>query len=300
MSKAYSDLSTIRLLVIIGVIVFGFSGWAWWSNVHNSTSRVFWGMLDSSLAAGSVTRRINQGGVEQSADRYTRLQLGSQNASQVVETRKQTDGTNKTTIVQESIGTPSTDYISFPFISSSAKTADGKLIDYSKLRGVWGKTEAADSVQAPLAHNFSQAVLGTVLIGSLNPTQRRTMTDYMHNKKVYDVDFSKTIRSRENGKLVIIYPVKVDAKAYFSMLQQFAHLSGMGEIPGLDPSHYDGVAPLSVAFTVSVNSRQLTKIHYLSTNQDETFDSYGTTTPVAVPTSSIPVAELEKRIRSLQ
>lgn len=300
MPKFFDARRLAKFLVVIGVLIFTVSGWLWWSRVYNNPSRVFWSMLDNSLATTSVTRRIKQGKGDQLVDRYVKLSLGADNVSRVVETRKQSDGVNKSTIVQESIGTPSSDYISFPYINTNAKTAEGRNVDYAKVQGVWGKSIEAQSTLGSQAQNFSQALLGTVAMGNLSRVNRKILVGYMHDKKVYDVDFNKVVKAKYGGKSAYFYPVEVSPKSYFSMLQQFAAMSGLGQIPGLDPSQYEDAAALNVEFIVDINSRQLADIRYVATKQDEVFSSYGSSAKATLPKTTIPVAELERRIQSLQ
>jgi hypothetical protein len=223
----------------------------------------------------------------------------SQNTSQVVETRTQSNGVNSSTIAQENVGTPTADYISFPVINTTAKTSSGAPADYSSIRGVWGKSVEAQKISSSQAQYFRQVLLSTVVIANLNPTARHKLIDFMRQRNVYTTDFTKVSKTKLKGRAVYDYPVKIDAKAYFSMLQEFSILEGLGKIPGLDLSKYDAAAPLSATFTVDINSRQLTNIHYDETSQDEAFTSYGITSQIKIPAKTIPVDELQKRLQAV-
>jgi hypothetical protein len=272
----------------------------WCTKAHNSPKNVFWGMLDNNLATQSVTRHNLQSGQGQSLDQYSRLLLGSENAVQTVETRKQSDGAATSTIVHEIIGTPTVDYARFSSINTGAKGADGKPLDYSSVINVWGKTDDPKSGQPLTAQKFNQAVLGTVPFASFTSGQRQQLLDLIQTKNVYNVDFKKVTTKRESGKTAYVYQVQINPQPYFGMLQQFVKMLGITDVSGLDPSRYQGVEPLKVEFTVAKTSRQLLKIHYSSTNQDELYTSYGLTSKIDLPAKTIPVSELENRIQNLQ
>ena len=287
-------------LMLSGILLLAVVGWLWWARASTSQANVFWGMLDNSLATTSVTRHVHQTSNGQSLDQYTRLLFGAQNASQTVETRGQDDGSTKSTIVQEILGTPSTDYSSFPKIQTNAKNAEGKPVDYSKIQSVWGKSSDAKPGQNPEVQNFNQAVLGTVPFANLSIPKRHELITYMKTNNVYSVDYAKTVQKKENGRSVYVYDVQINPKPYFIMLQRYVKSLGLGTIAALNPAQYEGVEPLSVQLSVVIHSRQLFKIHYSASGQDETYSSWGLTTPINLPTKTIPLSELQTRIEGIQ
>lgn len=299
-SNLLTNKRLAKLSIATGVIIFGVSGWAWWTRVYTSPTRVFWGMIDTSLSTASVTMHLSQATDSMSVERSTQLRLGSQNASHMVQTRKQTDGRNSSTVVQETVGTPDTDYLRFPYVVTGQVGANGQPVDYASIEGVWGKT-GGDGLKSQKAAvlGFNQAVLGTVPFANLPAVKRNVFVHYIRDNHVYSFDAAKAVKNRVGGKQVYEYSVSVGAKQYFTMLQEFAATLGIGPVSGLDPSQYDDAPPLGVHFTVDIISRQLIKIHYNDSSQDETFDSYGVRTPIAVPDKTTPLTDLEKRIQSL-
>jgi hypothetical protein len=289
----------VRLTILTGVIIFAVSGWAWWTKIHNNPTRVFWAMFDNSLSTTSVTTHVNQASQGQTIDRYAVIHFGTQNAARSLQTREQVDGTTTSTVAQETIGTTDADYLRFPYISTGLASASGKPIDYSSVEGVWAKTDAATAGNKAAIQNFDQAVLGTVPFANFSAAERKILVKYIRDDRVYMLDPSKVIKKQLGGKQVYEYTLEVNAKQYFTMLQEFAAQLGVGPVSGLDPSQYDTASPLSVQFTIDVVSRQLVKIHYNDSGQDETFDSYGVRTPITLPASTIPLTALQKRIQSL-
>jgi hypothetical protein len=286
-----ASTQTVRLVWLVGLIILVLGGWLWWDKVYNNPDHVFWSMINNSLVTNSVTRITRQSSDGQSQDQYTRILFGSQNASRTLGIRQQDQGNTHNTVVQEVIGTPTTDYVGFPTVKTSSSGPD-----YSSIRGVWGKSNG----QSSDAQNFKQAIFGTVPFAPLNPSQRAALINEMKVKNVYAGNFIKAAKQKQNGRSVFVYSLNINPTPYFETMQQFGKILGLGQVSGLDPAQYAGVGPLSVQFTVDVLSRQLTKIHYTTTEQDETYTSYGITAPIELPARTIPLNELQKRVESIQ
>lgn len=287
-----------RLFVVCGVIILLTGIWLWWHNVFTDPNKVFWKMLNNNLATVSVTKHVVEDGEGQKIDQYSQLKFGSQNAARNLVTITQTTEGSKSEVKSESIGTLSNDYSRYIQIKSSEKSSTGQPYDFSKVTGVWGKSaDGADSSQTVY---FRQAALNSVVpFGWLNPGARASLVDQMQTKQVYKIS-DKTEKKQENGKPVYVYTVDINAQAYIAMLQEYVKKAGLNVGDTLDPTAYEGIAPIRAEFTVDPYSRQLKKIHYDASNRDEEFMSYGLSEPIAIPGQTIPIEELQNKLQTIQ
>ena len=225
-----------------------------------------------------------------------RLETGAVNPAATEETTKQ----DSSTVVKETIGTPDTDYARYSKITSDQPGSDGKPADFSSVEGIWGKSPDALAGETPQVQYFIQGMLGTVPFANLNAGQRSSLIQFMHSKNVYQVNFGDVKTEKSGGKTAYVYSVKISPVVYFEMLQEFVKDLGLPEVAGLNPAQYANIEPLEVTFTVTKNARQLTKINYINSQQDEFYSDYGLVNAVGIPSQTIPIDELQNRIQQLQ
>jgi len=290
-SNSQNNLRLFQSLAALLVIILG--GW-WWHIAHQSSTQVFWDMMNNNLVTASVTKHDVQTTQGTSTNQYTQLQFGMLNAAHGLSTVKQ----QATTVVSETIGTSKNDYSRYLSIKTSQKTTSGKTVDASKFTGIWGKTSSPPAGQPASVQYFQQGVLGVVPFGNFTSSQRHNLIKLMQSDKTYSLG---TINSTtDNGQAVYVYMVNISPAGLISVLQQYAKDLGLGDI-GLDPSQYAGSATVEAQFTVAKLSHQLMKVHYVSNNQDETYTSQGLEQPVTLPAKTIPIADLQNRVeQSLQ
>jgi hypothetical protein len=290
-----------RLMYVTGIILIILAVCLWWHNVYTNPNKVFWKMMNNNLATQSVTKHVIQEDQGQNVDQYTELRFGSQNAARNYVKISQ-DGTNGTSQVKsESIGTLTNDYSRYIEINSAEKGANGQSFDFSKITGVWGKTPDADKNQTSQVVYFRQAALNSVVsFGWLDAGVRHDLINFMQNKQVYNVDFAKVQKKKENGKNIYVYPVEINAQAYITMLQHYVQKAGIDAGSALDASQYADVPPIQTEFSVDAVSRKLVQIHYTASNRNEDFMSYGLSLPIEVPGKTIPIDELQQRLQTIQ
>jgi len=296
LKKAIKNSTTAQRITLVAVLIFVVFGCVWYRSVYMSPRNVFWGMIDNNLATESVTRHVvrDQGG--QTLDQYMQLQFGSSNSAHNLISVKQSGDTGENEVKSETIGTPKNDYSRYVTIKTPQKTAGGQPIDTSKLVNVWAKTDDSKAGQPSSAQYFQQSILGIVPYANLNYQQRYELVKLMQDKKAYDFSGEQPKSEKLNGRAVYVYAVSISPKAYIEMLQKFTKYMGLGEM-GLDPSQYEGAAPLKVEMTVGKLSRQLLKIKYVDGGQEETYSAQGLEQAVGLPSKTIPISELQDRIQ---
>lgn len=287
----------VNLMVTAAIVLLLFAFFAWWQFVYMSPSRIFGRMLATSLSSVSVTRRTVQSDTGQQL--VQTMQLTTSPVTQVHATAllTQTQDTS-TTVDTESIGTPTTDYVRYNSIKTTQKNAAGKAFDFSSILGIWGRTEQNDASGGPQL--YSQALFGVVPTGDLPASQREALIEFIGDNDVYHFDASNVTHKRVNGRPVYTYKVQVMPVAYVGMLKQFARDAGLKQLEQVDPTQYANSQALSFTFEIDGWSGELTKVSYNDSPREDTYTSYGVRNTTALPTSSIPVDELQTRLQNLQ
>ena len=85
----------VSVMVLIGLGLFGFSSYYWYQNIFLKPDNVFWGMIDNSLQASSLTKKVEQtDGTSSQTERYY-LQFTPQPLVKTVTDVEQIDKTRK-------------------------------------------------------------------------------------------------------------------------------------------------------------------------------------------------------------
>ena len=294
--SAFVKKSPITWLVAAAAVILIVSVWVWWNSVYMSPRRIFWGMMANNLATESVTRHIKQEGNGQTLDQYIQLQFGALNASRSLIVAKQPEQNGKSEVTSETIGTTKNDYSQYIDIKTSQRNAQGKPVDTSKVVRIWGKTDKPKAGQQALTQYFQQSVLGIVPFANLTSSERQKLLQLLQEKNVYDISRQQPKTNKLHGRAVYIYTVSINPKAYIEMLLAFTKALGI-DIPNLDPSAYESSQPLKAKFTIDKLSRQLRKVSYSEGGQEEEFSAHGLEQPIALPTKTIPIGELQNRVR---
>jgi hypothetical protein len=294
--RAYKYSTAIITAAAVLLVVI--SGLVWWYFVHLSPSRVFWGAMENNLRVPSVTKHVtaSQGG--QNLDQYIRLQLGSTNAADWLVTLKQ----QNSTVVTESVGTPTTGYVRYIKAATSQKHQDGSAYNFNNVLNVWAKADNASTDS--LSQLFSQTILDISKvpappIGNLPPEYQQNLLDFMHDQSVFAPDYTHMKRETLDGRSVYVYDVKVSLMPYARMMQAFAHDTGLKDLDNLDPTQFRSAEPVKLRFVIDAAGHQLREITSEDQAFKQTYDSYGLTNPIEIPRSTISVTELQKRLQSL-
>ncbi len=279
------------------IVILILSGWLWFHSVYMSSNNVFWGMLDNNLATTSVTEHVTQIGQAQSVEQYIQKQFGAQNSVHSLISLKQKQGKTVATVKSETIGTLSADYSRYLSVDRQRITAKGQPEDFSSVVGLWVKTDIKNN-QAASNQSFKQNVLGVVPFANLNSDQRQNIIKMLRDKDVYDISTGSIKSISVNGRPAFVYDVNIKPKAYIEVMIQVVRDMGLGNI-GLDASQYDNSSTYKAQFTVDKLSRHLVKITYSATSQITTYSSQGLEQKITLPTNTITMAELQKRIQKV-
>lgn len=282
------------LLYAGGILLLLLGGWLWWCRLNTNPERVFWGMVEQSLATSAVTIQVERSNEATQLRQTLKYSFGVSNLAHIITNIRQADAV----VRNEAVATPTADFMRYTSIQTSQKAADGTDIDFSKVVGVWTKSDEG------MQEQFSGSIFGTTLplggmavpIGSLNPEDRAALMNSIKRENIYQVAFDKVKKEEQNGRLVYVYDVSVQAVAYASILKEFAANLGLHDFDQLDPSAYEGQEPLKLQFTVDVRAQRLIKISIPEASYEQTYSAYDVPVKIELPKETITPEELRQRL----
>lgn len=281
----------------MGALLLLTSGWLFWNRLSTNPERVFWGMLEQSLATRAVTIQAEQISGETQVRQTMQYSLGAENLSHVRTNVLQTG----TVVRNEIIGTPTADYTRYNSIETTQTAEDGRELDFSRIIGVWSKSDDGAN------QLFPQAVLGTALplggmvvpIGNFDAKQRGDLMRRIKNDNAYQVAFNAVKKENQNGRLVYIYDVTIHPVAYAGVMKAFASGVGLHQLDQLDPGTYQGQEPLKLQLSVDVRAQRLVKVAIPDGQYFQTYGAYDIPITVEIPKETISTAELQERFSNL-
>lgn len=281
--------SVLIIIVILGSLAL------WYKNIYSDPRRVFNAMLENSLRVASVTKQVEQGDESQTLNQQIRLQAGSMHVAQSLTNLSQ-KGLASANVVTESIGTPTSDYVRYRSIETDQKSATGGNLDFSKVLGVWGKSEASGETSGEL---YNETILGVIPFGNLSASDRQKLIFMVSSLDVYKVEYANVKRVTVNGRPTYEYRVKVLPEAYVTMLKSYARMAGLTQLRDINPANYADASAIEFTVTVDVITRRLSSVVYESGRQ-ENYVSYGNEVGVKLPEDAVSVDELQQRIQQVQ
>jgi len=286
-------------LYILGSLFILIGGWVWWAKVSTNPQRVFWGTIEQSLATSAVTIEASQTSTTSSIHQTVQYSFGAANITHSLTTLKE----GNTTVVDELIGTPTTDYTRYASIATTQKTKSGKPLNVASVTGIWAKNSTNGKGQL-----FSQATLGTGLpiggiaipIADFNQSTRGTLLQEIKNATVYEVSYNTVKKQTVDGRLRYTYNVAVEPVAYVELMQRFAQALGLHDLDSLDPSKYVGQSALQMQITIDVRSHHVVTASLPAAGATQTYSSYDVPVSVTVPANTITLQALQQRLTALQ
>ncbi len=287
------------LLFGIGAALLLLGGWLWARYVYVQPERVFWGMIENNLSSYGVTKRTAESNQLGSTEQYAELGFGDTTLAHSVTYVRQATEEGDSRVVTESIATKDAAYNRYTSVDTPIAGSSGQPLDFSNVIGVWGKTEPED--EAGGSQYLAEYLLGVVPYGNLPAEQRQELIRFMREHDVFVPDYAQVEKTAANGRAIYNFPVAIKPAAYIGMLQTYARLSGIGEVPGLNASDYENSPDLLIQFSIEPYSRNLRSLTYETAGgREEEYFSHGVRPGVRVPEETIPISELQERLQAIQ
>ena len=293
--------SPIFLLYAGGAVIFLVSGFIWWTKVYQSPYRVFWDMLENNLSTSGVTKHITQSSNGTNLDQTLVSTYGSQNAIHAFTTLS----TSKSTVKTESIGTLQTDSVRYTEVKTSQKNKQGKPFDFSSILGKWAASSVNGDNVAARTNLFVQTSLG-FLGGNLfpqanvTPKDRESLLKRLHTEDIFDTSFSDVKKSKQHGRSIYTYSVKIQPVAFAGFEKAFASALGLMAMDNVDPNQYQGQSAITVNVSVDAWSHQLVAVDFPGQAHHETYANYGVMKPLSVPQATITGVQLQRLLSKIQ
>jgi hypothetical protein len=142
--------------------------------------------------------------------------------------------------------------------------------------------------------NSIVAVLGNTIVGNFSSTQRQQILDFIHQNKVYSVDFSKASHVTLQGKKAIKYQVKINTGQLKKLNQKVAGMMGVTIDASQLPTEDQNIITLYVDTTTKHMARSVLK-HDKSTMTASYSKFNGTSVP-AEPTAQMTEEEFSQKL----
>lgn len=285
--------NTPLAISIVALAILVASSLMWWTKVHDSPNRVFNGMLKNNLSVLSVTRTTTSL-QDTGFSKVEQISFVSPSATHALVTIDQSEESGGSKVRTETIGTLTNDFSRYLSISTSQKSESGKELDFSSVKGVWGKTEGDGSQPA----YFAEALQGIVPFASLGPVARDQAIESIKTTKAYEVDFVNVKPKRIGRRSALVFPVKVNLEAYVKIIKDISKRAGVPDTSSLNPEDYKGQPPIEISLTVDKLSRQVIEVSY--GQQREEYSAYGLKNPVLLPTKTISAEALQQKVQEIK
>lgn len=287
------------LIVVVGIVLFVSVAWAWWHYVRSNPERTFYAAISNAMQTTSISKQIIQEAPGQKLEQNLEVVLSPEHIVHGTTLISQKGETNST-VSTESVSTPRQDYVRYSGIKTDQKSqSSGKVLDFSKLVDVWGKTQPADKTKTS-GELYGETTLGILPLGNLPAGDRTEIMAFVKGHKVYKFDTSKVERKLVEGRPTYVYQVQVSAEAWVGMLKRFARAVGLTQLESIDPASYRESQSIEATMTIDVWSRHLTGIAYPESGRTEKFGSRGFNHEVSLPKNTISVEELQQRLQSVR
>jgi hypothetical protein len=250
-------------------------------------------MVDKSLQTSSVQRTISQESGRSTVDQAVHLGFTPRVVTQSVTDLQETNQTGKTTVTTENIGTDNADYVRYTAIDIGGS----KNINTGNVLNVWGKRQG--NAQTGQSTSFlSDALFVAVPFGNLNASQREQVKEEINKTKLYDIQEAKV--EFVNGRPVANYTLNLEPQALIRVLGKYVQVTGVGRSADLDPAAYEGAAKIPVKLQVDVLSRHLVSSEFAGSGRTEKYTAYNARRDVQIPSQTIGIDELQKRLTVIE
>lgn len=288
-------ISAIGAGLVLVALLIG-SGWIAWTKVVVDPDKVLSGAIENSLRTNSVTRTVDQqqpsNGVEQ-VSYISFYQPDPYTNTRTVLTQDVVGG-DDATVVTETYGLNDVDYVRY--VSANGIGGEDGTGGLGDLIGTWAKRNANIDA-AEITTFFNEGLFGIFPFGNLSSEARSQLLDQINEKNLYS--YTTAEKMFDNKRLVYVYRLNINTADLVEVIRNYMVLSGNGDASQLNLAEYQNAPPIQVQVTVDIMSRQIVEIVYPQ-NRVETFSGYGLYRPLDLPTETVPIDDLQERVRQTQ
>jgi hypothetical protein len=285
-----------KKVIVASVVIFILACLAaWWQFIFADPNRVLSDMLAGNLRTTGVIKEVRQSGGQSDITQNTYLSFIDGPKSQTVTTLKQASPAGTTNeVTTENIGTPSEDYIRYRTIDVSS----GGQTDVSTAENIWASKSSQEKGADQQVNFLTEGLFGIVAFGNFDKNQAGTLRNSIDESGLYQ--YSSVDKKFESGRLVYTYQIEMTPANLINYLAGYSLLLGVDHKGQLDPKNYAGAQPVKVAVSVDVLSRQLRSIEYTDSGRVERYSGFGLKRAIEIPSETISITELQRRLQPAQ
>lgn len=292
--KSLTFKQGIGLVILATVFLFGASGYYWYQNIFTNPDRVLNDMLDKSLQASTVQRRVSQSQGDSSLNQAVFVSFSPKVLTESVSELNEITTLGRTIVKTENIGTQNADFVRYTDIEVSG---DRTGRDFSKVTGIWGKRESQAESGQP-ASFLRDALFTAVPFGNLNNSQRDELKSEIKRVSLYQYKEAK--KEYIDGRPVMTYQIDLDPHALVTVLAKYSEITGLGKSPELNPAMYEGAQRVPLNISVDLLSRHVSTIGFRGSDRLETYGAYNMFLNIDEPQDTIDINELQNRLQQLE
>jgi hypothetical protein len=257
--------------------------------VYLKPQNVFWGMINQNLQTAAVTKTTSQTSGSQNFTQVTDLQFKSQLVAHTTVTIKDKTPGNTSSIVTETFGTPTKDYLRYNEIKSTTSNPPKNAV------GVWAtsKTTAAQPGQI-----LSSALLSSPMIfGYLSAQQRADIINQLHDHNVFNINFAATgTNEKVNGKKAYAYKITINVANYLQVFRSYLAMINQQNLALQIGQPNEGTA-YKATLLVNPISRQPLRLTPDGSTVSEQYSNFDIATQLQLPTNvKLSILQLQQRL----
>ncbi len=281
-------------LIVATLALFAMSGLYWYRNVLTNPDRLLGDMLNKSLQTESLFRSVSQGTGRNSVSQDVYVAFSPKTISKSVSELKESSQAGNTTVVTETLGTKTTDFVRYTGIDVQGNNPNQ---DFKSVLNVWGKKDS-DPEQGTRPTFLSEALFLVVPFGNLNPDQRSQLKNEIDRVNLYH--YTKSTLDFENGRPIARYDMEIDPQSLITVLRKYVELTGVGNPQDLDPAAYEGAQAVRVEMKVDILSRHLKAVNFTDSDRRETYAGYNVPKEISLPNETITIDELQTKLQAVE
>lgn len=276
-----------------GTLLLILTFWLWWHYFYLNPQNVFWNAVNNNLIVTGVTKHTQSQNDGEGLNQYEQISLGAHNfvKSQVIRSQE----VPKSIIVTETLGTPQANFARYTKIQTDEKSPSGQPFEFNDVVDKWSKAELGTTTAQG---SFTTAIFDVIPFAHFNAQQRRQVIGTMKDNDIYNIDFDKVAKERKDGRLYYTYDAAVTTGSYVALLKQVDSLMGLNQLKDLDPSQYQGGAPVKIKIKVDAVAQQLSSLTYESNNSEISYSGWGAIAQLQLPDKTISQDELQTKLNA--
>ncbi|MEI7683263.1 MAG: hypothetical protein WCJ24_03115 [Candidatus Saccharibacteria bacterium] len=278
-----------------GTALLVLTGWLWWHYSYLNPQTVFWAAVNNNLVVSGVTKHTVSGNANAKLDQYDQLSLGAHNVVKTTTLSSQQGGDQKIKVASETIGTPEASFSRYTSIETNQRTPSGQPLNFKPVVGQWSKQSTANATSGV----FADAIFDAFPFANFSASQREQVMNSIKNDKVYDVDFTKVAKNRQDGRLYYGYVASIAPDKYIQLIKQVDNLMGLNQLKNLDPVKYQGAQPIKLGVKIDAIGHQFATVTYIGNSRQIDYAEWGAQIIPDIPIKTITQADLQNKLSSI-